>query len=181
MTPAGKTTGLVIVHTGNGKGKTTAALGLALRAVGHDFRVIMIQFVKGTWHTGELDSAKRLAPHLEILTAGRGFYKILDDQLPPEEHRQAAREGLALAREKMKSGDYKMVILDEVNVAVSLGLLSLDDLLALVDEKPPDLHLVLTGRGAVPDLITKADLVTEMVLVKHPYDSGVDAQKGVDF
>lgn len=173
--------GLVIVYTGDGKGKTTAALGMALRAIGRGWKVLMIQFMKGTWHYGELDGAKRLEPDLEIIPMGKGFYKILDDHHTEDEHRQAALAALDFARAKMLSGDCDLLILDEVNNAISTGLLSLQSVLDLLDRKPADFHIVLTGRGAPPELIDCADLVTEMREVKHPYQKGILAQKGIDF
>lgn len=173
--------GLVIVNTGDGKGKTTAALGTALRACGYGLRVIMIQFIKGPWKSGEHVSAARLAPELEIIRAGRGFYKIMGDRLPEEVHRQAAAEGLRLAAEKLDSGACDVLILDEIHNAVSDGLLAVEDLLSLIDRKPPLMHLILTGRNAHPDVLERAHMVTEMREVKHPYRQGILAQKGIDF
>ena len=173
--------GLVIVYTGDGKGKTTAALGMALRAIGRGWKVLMIQFMKGTWHYGELDAVKRLAPDLEIIPMGIGFYKILDDHHTDDEHRQAAIAALDFAREKMLSGEYDLLILDEVNNVISTGLLPLPSVLDFLAHKPSDFHIVLTGRAAPPELIDRADLVTEMREVKHPYQKGILAQKGIDF
>ncbi len=173
--------GLIIVYTGNGNGKTTASLGMALRAVGRGWKVLMIQFMKGTWHYGELDAAKLLAPHFDIVPMGKGFYKILDDHFTEEQHRQAAFAALEFAREKMLSGEYDLLILDEANNALSTGLLALDDVLKFLDAKPSDFHIVLTGRGAPPEVIERADLVTEMCEIKHPYQKGILAQKGIDF
>ena len=173
--------GLVIVYTGDGKGKTTAALGMAFRAIGRGWRVLMVQFGKGSWHYAELDTAIRLAPDLEIVPMGKGFYKILDDHFSEQEHRAAAQEALAFSRDKMLSGEYDLLILDEVNGTVSSGLLGVQDVLKLLDEKPKDLSLVLTGRNAAPELIERADLVTEMREIKHPYQKGILAQKGIDY
>jgi len=172
--------GLVIVYTGNGKGKTTAALGAALRAIGHGWKVLIVQFIK-SWHYGELDVVERLAPNLEIIQAGIGYVGIRGDQRDHREHQAAARQGLALAGEKMASGDYRLVILDEANNAVQLGLLDIQEVLALVAARPAGVHLILTGRNAHPDLIAAADLVTEMREVKHPYHQGQQAQKGIEF
>lgn len=172
--------GLVLVLTGNGKGKTTAALGTALRAAGYGLKVAIIQFIKGTWHYGEIDAVARL-PQIELHRSGAGFYKIMGDSLPEEVHRKAAREGLELAREKMKSGRYALVILDEINNAVHTGLLPLADVLALVDEKPEAVDLMLTGRDAAPELVERADLVTEMREIKHPFQKGLLAKKGIDY
>jgi len=173
--------GLLIVYTGEGKGKTTAALGMALRAVGRGWRVLMIQFGKGTWHYAELESSKRLAPEFEIVPMGLGFYKILDDAYSEDEHRNAARAALALARAKMALGEYDMLILDEINGTLATGLLSLDEVMTLLDAKPKALTLVLTGRYAPPKIIDRADLVTEMREIKHPYQKGMLAQKGIDY
>ncbi|MBI3733562.1 MAG: cob(I)yrinic acid a,c-diamide adenosyltransferase [Chloroflexi bacterium] len=173
--------GLVIVYTGGGKGKTSAALGALVRAVGYDWTVCMIQFIKGSWYYGELDGVKRLAPNVELIQTGEGFYKIMDDKLPEAAHRQAAQAGLELAREKIASNRYDLIILDEINNTLQTQLLSLADVMALLDARPPWLHLILTGRGAPPELIERADLVTEMREVKHPYQQGLFAQKGIDF
>lgn len=173
--------GLVVVYTGEGKGKTTAALGMALRAVGRGFRVLMIQFIKGSWHYGELDGVKALAPNFEITTGGKGFVGIVDDALPFEEHRKAAVETLAFAKAQVVSGKYDLIILDEINNAVKGELIPVEGVLDLLAARPPDLHLVLTGRAAHPKVIEAADLVTEMREIKHPYQRGVLAQIGIDY
>jgi cob(I)alamin adenosyltransferase len=173
--------GLVIVYTGGGKGKTSAALGLVLRAVGYNHKVCMIQFVKGSWHYGELDSAKRLAPEFELITAGKGFVGILDDKSPREEHVKAANDTLAISKEKIMSGKFNVVILDEINYAVQLELLKIDDVIDLIKSKPSELDLVLTGNHAAKEVIEIADLVTEMKEIKHPFKSGIKAKKGIDF
>ncbi|MBI4785834.1 MAG: cob(I)yrinic acid a,c-diamide adenosyltransferase [Chloroflexi bacterium] len=173
--------GFVIVYTGDGKGKTTAALGMAFRAVGRGWKVLMVQFMKGTWHYAELDTAKRLAPDFEIVPMGKGFYRILDDHYTEEQHREAALAALQFARDKMLSGAYDLLILDEVNNSISTDLLPLDAVLDFLDAKPPDFNVVLTGRGAPPELVERADIVTEMREIKHPYQKGIFAQKGIDF
>ena len=173
--------GLTVVYTGDGKGKTTAALGTVIRAVGYGLRVFMLQFVKGSWHYGELDGAKLLAPYLTIEPMGKGFYKILDDKLPEAEHRQAALMAADRAIALLRSGEYDMVILDEVNVAVMTGLLSAQKVLEIIDAKPENVHLILTGRGAPAEVIDRADLVTEMKEIKHPFQKGRLAQRGIDF
>ncbi|HEY8370202.1 MAG TPA: cob(I)yrinic acid a,c-diamide adenosyltransferase [Thermodesulfobacteriota bacterium] len=173
--------GLVMVYTGDGKGKTTAALGMAVRAVGRGFRVLMIQFIKGSWHYGELDGVKKLAPAFEITTGGKGFVGIVDDKLPFEEHQKAAAETLAFAKEKVASGEYDLVILDEINNAVKGNLIPVEGVLDLLDARPPQVHVLLTGRAAHPAVIERADLVTEMREVKHPYQQGILAQVGIDY
>ncbi len=168
--------GLVIVHTGNGKGKTTAALGTAFRALGHGYRVLMVQFIKGSWKYGELESAKKFE-NFKLVPMGRGF--VSTDGKVADEDRQAAREALAYAREHM--AEYDMVILDEVNYAIKFGLLEEKDVLDFIEQKPMDVHLILTGRDATEQIIERADLVTEMKEIKHPYQKGIKAQKGVEF
>ena len=171
-----KTThGLVIVNTGDGKGKTTAALGMAMRAAGHGMSVAFIQFIK-TRSVGEHKAAASLAPELEIFRMGQGF--IVGEPTP--EHRQAAAEALEQVRRSLRSGRYRMVVADEILAAVGLKLLTADQVESILADRPADVHLVLTGRGAWPSLIERADLVTEMRLVKHPYDKGVAAQAGVE-
>ena len=173
--------GLIIVYTGDGKGKTTAAIGLAFRALGRGWKVLMIQFGKGSWHYAELDTAERLKPDFEIIPLGIGFYKILDDHHTEQEHRAAAQRALEFSRQQLRAGKYDLIILDEVNGVVAAGLLPVEALLGLIDEKPEDLNLVLTGRSAAPEVIARADLVTEMREIKHPYQSGYLAQKGIDY
>ncbi len=173
--------GLVIVYTGKGKGKTTAALGVALRAVGYDYKVCMIQFIKGSWHYGEMTSSKRLEPEFELTAVGKGFVGIMDDKSPIEDHKKIAQEALVIAKEKIASQKYNIVILDEINYAVNLGLVSLDDVLKLIKTKPSDLNLVLTGNHVRDEIVELADLVTEMKEVKHPFKSGIRAKKGIDF
>lgn len=173
--------GLVVVYTGRGKGKTTAALGIVLRAVGHGYKVGMIQFIKGEWYYGELTSSKRLEPEFEMIAAGRGFVGIMDDDHPIEDHQKAARQALAIAREKLATGSYDVMVLDEINYAVKLNLISEQDVLDLVKSKPARTTLVLTGNYATDRVIEAADLVTEMKEIKHPYQSGIKAKKGIDF
>ena len=173
--------GLVIVYTGNGKGKTTAALGMALRAIGYEHKVCMLQFIKGTWHSGEKDSSKKLEPYFELVQVGKGFVGILDDNSPKEEHERYAKEALEICREKILSEKYNLIILDEINYAINLGLISLNDVVKLIKDKPNDLDLVLTGNHAKTEIIKLADLVTEMKEIKHPFQSGIKAKKGIDF
>ena len=173
--------GLVIVYTGNGKGKTTAALGLALRAIGYEHNVCMLQFIKGSWHYGEMDSSKKLEPNFELIAIGKGFVGILDDNSPREEHEKYAAEALRICREKIFSEKYNVVILDEVNYAINLGLIDVQEIIKIIKEKPSSLDLVLTGRDAKEEIIELADLVTEMKEIKHPFKSGIKAKKGIDF
>lgn len=176
-----ETKGLLVVYTGDGKGKTTAALGMCVRAVGYEWKICLIQFVKGSWKYGELKGLRRLEPNVELHVIGEGFVGILDDDKSFEEHRAAARSGVALALEKLASRQYQLVILDELNVAYSLGLVTPDELEQILAARSEDQHLVVTGRGAPDSVIERADLVTEMKEIKHPYQKGVLAQKGVDW
>lgn len=173
--------GLVLVYTGKGKGKTTAALGIVLRAVGHGYKVGMIQFIKGEWYYGELTGSKRLEPEFEMIAAGKGFVGIIDDDHPIEDHQNAAVRALALAKEKIVSGSYDIMILDEINYAAKLKLISEQDILDIIAAKPIKMSLVLTGNYAPDSVIAAADLVTEMKEIKHPYQQGIKAKKGIDF
>ena len=173
--------GLVIVYTGKGKGKTTAALGIALRAIGHNYKICMIQFIKGSWHYGEMISSKRLEPEFELIAVGKGFVGIIDDKSPREEHERVAQDALSLSREKIRSEKYDIIILDEINYAINLGLIKLEDVLDLIKKKPTKLNIVLTGNHVKNEIIEIADLVTEMKEIKHPFKSGIKAKKGIDF
>ena len=173
--------GLIIVFTGDGKGKTSAALGTALRASGHNMQVSMIQFVKSSTDSGEERAAERLRPGFEMVTTGRGFLNIPGQTAPLSDHKQAADKAFALARQRLSSGYWDIVILDEINVAVDLGLVDREQLIGYLRNKPEKLHVILTGRNAHADIIAIADIVTEMRLIKHPYNDGVAAQKGIDF
>jgi cob(I)alamin adenosyltransferase len=173
--------GLVIVYTGRGKGKTTAALGIVLRSVGHGYKVGMIQFIKGEWYYGELSSSKRLEPEFEMIAAGKGFVGIIDDDHPTEAHQKAAKEAVVLAKMRLSSGAYDIIILDEINYAVKLNLVSLEDVLELVKMRPKKTSLVLTGNYAPEEIIAVADLVTEMKEIKHPYRFGIKAKRGIDY
>lgn len=173
--------GLIIIYTGRGKGKTTAALGMILRAIGYDHRVCMIQFIKGSWHYGEMNSSKKLEPNFELLAVGKGFVGIIDDKSPRDEHEKIAKEAVRLSKEKISSGIYDLVVLDEINYAIKLNLISLDEVLELIKIRPNKTSLVLTGNYAKPELIEIADLVTEMTEIKHPFQKGTKAKKGIDF
>ena len=171
--------GMIQVYTGDGKGKTTAALGLACRAVGHGFKVIIIQFLKGNMEYGEIETAKKLAPYLTIKQMGRGCLLEKNNKPDPEDI-AAAQEGMALAHEILRGGDYDIVILDEINVALDLGLVDTETVLRLMDERPKHVELVLTGRYVPPEIIERADLVTEMVEIKHYYEQGIQARMGIE-
>jgi len=173
--------GLVICYTGDGKGKTTAALGMCVRATGYNLRTLICQFIKGSWHYGELDGIKRLAPYVELQQKGEGFVGIVDDKKPREVHREAAVKALAEVRTDLLSGEWDIVILDEVFIGCQLGFLTAEDLLSLMRDRPANVHLVMTGRGAPAEVLDAADLVTEMREIKHPFQKGELAQKGIDF
>jgi len=184
--PAASRRGLIIIYTGDGKGKTTASLGAALRALGHGWRVLVIQFFKGDWPVvfGELEMSRRLAPQFELLQLGKGFVQHMGDNKPLAEHLAAAQEALRIAKERIASGAYDLIVLDEIIYAIDYAgvqLVSLEDVLGLLDAKPPSLHLVLTGRNCPQALIDRADLVTEMREVKHPWQQKVPAQVGIDY
>jgi len=181
MAPLDATKGLLIVYTGNGKGKTTAALGMCVRAIGYGWKVCVIQFVKGSWKYGELEGIKRLAPEIELHVVGQGFVGIIDDDKDIEVHRQAARQGLARAGEVLASQEFPLVILDELNVALGLGLVEAEAVKTVLARRGEHQHLVITGRGAPDWLIESADMVTEMREIKHPFQKGILAQKGVDW
>ncbi len=176
------TTGLVIIHTGEGKGKTTAALGMAIRAWGEGLRVLILQFIKGSWKYGELKSLHQLNEidgRLEVRQCGLGFSQRESKASP--EHRKAALAAWQEAMEAITSGAWDMIILDEINYAVKFGLLDEEKIQSLLRARPKELHLVLTGRDALPSLIANADLVTEMKLVRHPFQKGIKAQPGIEF
>jgi cob(I)alamin adenosyltransferase len=173
--------GIVIVYTGNGKGKTTASLGVALRAIGHGLRVCMVQFIKGEWHYGELNSIKKLEPDFELIAAGKGFIGIIDDDHAFEEHVRAAKTALDIVEQKILLDTFDIIILDEINYALHLGVLQLADVMKILQNRPKHLSLILTGNHACEEIITLADLVTEMKEIKHPYKKGIKAKRGIDF
>jgi len=176
--------GLILINTGPGKGKTTAALGTALRAVGCGMKVLVLQFIKGSWHYGELDAAETLGPNFAgnfvIRQMGRGFVKIGGAEADPEDIRlvQAAWEE---ARAAIDSGEWDLVVLDEINYAISYGMLDPADVAAALKAKPEMVHVILTGRNAHPLLVELADTVTEMREVKHAYQKGILAQRGIEY
>lgn len=171
---------MTIIYTGEGKGKTTAALGLVLRAVGYQRQCLIVQFGK-IWFTGEVAAIKKLAPLVKIIQGGKGFVKILGDTLPLSEHKKAAGETFRILYKEVVSGKWDVIVADELVGAVSSGLLPLTKAVKLVTDKPFELDLILTGHRAPTELIEMADLVTEMKEIKHPYQKGVPAKKGVDF
>src|SRR5215213_7018813 len=170
--------GLIIVNTGDGKGKTTAALGLAFRALGSGFKVFMVQYIKGKWKTGEKKMADRLAPDLQILPMGDGFTWDTKD---PAQDIATTLKIWEVSKEAILSGRYDLVILDEINVVMKLGYLDPGVVVEFLKARNPRQHVVLTGRGAPPEIIEAADLVSEIVPIKHPYRSGVKAQLGIEF
>jgi len=174
--------GLTVVYTGDGKGKTTAAVGLTVRAAGNRMRVFFLQFIKGQWKSGEREILRSL-PGVDLEVTGRGFTieGLRDPRIPMDDHAAAAAHGWQVARTSVAGGRYDVVVLDEILGAVTAGLVPLDELLELVRTKPADLHLVLTGRGAPPELIELADLVSEVHPVKHPFEKGIKAQRGIEF
>lgn len=170
--------GLLVVHTGKGKGKTTAAMGMAMRCVGHGMKVGIVQFVKGVWDTGERRVLAAF-PDLCVMRAmGEGFTWDTQDL---QRDITAARRAFDVAKEMIADSSFRMVILDELNIVLRYGYLPLDEVLQVLRDKPHDLHIVVTGRNAKEELLEAADLVTEMTLVKHPFRSGVKAQAGVEF
>ena len=173
--------GLIMVNTGDGKGKTTAALGLAVRAWGDGLRVLILQFIKGGWKYGELETFAKLGEidgRIEIRPLGLGLMSKDEDK---EKHIAAAKEALKITEAELVSDEYDLIIMDEINYAVKFGLIAIEDVMALLDKKPAQLHVMLTGRDARPELIERADLVTEMSLIKHPFQRGIKAQKGIEF
>jgi cob(I)alamin adenosyltransferase len=174
--------GVIVVNTGDGKGKSSSAFGVAIRAAGHGQRVGLVQFIKGTWKTGEQNAIKRF-PEVDHVVSGDGFTWNTQDR---EHDVQSARAGWETAKRMISSGDadgkpYDVVILDELNNAVSYGYLAVEEIVSVLSHKPVDLSIVITGRDAKPQLIEIADTVTEMRLVKHAYDAGIKARRGVEF
>ena len=174
--------GLTLVFTGNGKGKTTAAVGLTVRAAGNRMKVFFLQFIKGQWKTGEREILRNL-PGVDLEVTGRGFTieRLRNPRIPMDDHAAAAAHGWQVAQQIVTEGDYDVVVLDEILGAVKAGLVPLDELLALIRAKPATQHLVLTGRNAPPELIELADLVSEIQPIKHPLQQGIKAQRGIEF
>lgn len=176
-----KKQGLVLVITGHGKGKTTSALGMVLRAVGHGLKVGIIQFMKGDMYAGEWDGLKKLGDSVELFSTGKGFCGILGNPYSREEHRENAQYAIELAREKIEQHAYDLLILDEINNARHLKLVDTGQVLDLLERRPESMHLVLTGRDAHPDLIEMADTVSEVREIKHAYRKDIEPQPGIDF
>ena len=173
--------GLVVVITGYGKGKTTAALGIAVRACGHDMKVCIIQFMKGDLYAGEWDGVKKMGCQVELISTGKGFCGIQGNPYPYKEHRENAQEAIRLVHQKMESGQCEILVLDEINNALHLRLVDLEQVLEIIRRKPPTMHLVLTGRDAHPQVIELADTVSEIMEVKHAYRKGIEPQPGIDY
>jgi len=172
--------GLIIVHTGAGKGKTTAAMGTALRAVGNGLKVLMLQFLKGSWHYGELDAVQAFGSNFVMKQMGRGFVKVGGAETDPEDIKLVGA-AWAEAEAAIRSGQWDLIILDEINYAISYGMLDPAKVVAVLKEKPEQVHVILTGRNAHPTIIELADTVTEMKQVKHAYEKGVMAQRGIEY
>ena len=172
--------GLIIVNTGPGKGKTTAAMGTALRAVGQGMRVLMLQFLKGSWHYGELDAVEAFGDKFIMKQMGRGFVKVGAEKPDPEDVRMV-EDAWKEAEAAIQSGQWDLVILDEINYAISYGMLEPARVVETLQKKPGMVHVILTGRNAHPTIMDIADTVTEMRQVKHAYEKGVMAQRGIEY
>lgn len=176
-----KKQGLVVVITGHGKGKTTSALGMVLRAVGHGLKVGIIQFMKGDMYAGEWDGLKRLGDDVELFSTGKGFCGILGNPYSRQEHRENAQYAVGLAKEKIKQQVYDLLILDEINNARHLKLVDTEQVVELINMRPEKMHMILTGRDAHPDIIELADTVSEVNEIKHAYRKDIEPQPGIDY
>jgi len=172
--------GLILINTGSGKGKTTAALGTAFRAVGCGMRVLFLQFLKGSWHYGELDAVLPHGDNFQIKQLGRGFVKVGGAETDPEDLKMV-QDAWEESKAAILSGDWDLVVLDEINYAVGYGMLDPEEVAKTLLERPEMVHVILTGRNAHPKLIEIADTVTEMREVKHAYQKGILAQRGIEF
>ena len=170
--------GLIIVHTGKGKGKSTAAFGMVFRAIGHKQKVAVVQFIKGAWDTGERDILAAFANYVDVFVEGEGFTWETQDR---DRDIAAAQKGWQRAKDCILSGDYKMVMLDELNIALRYDYIDLLDVLEVLKAKPEDVHVIITGRNAKQELVEIADLVTEMTQIKHPFRAGIKAQACIEF
>ncbi len=172
--------GLIVVITGNGKGKTTSALGMTLRACGHGLRTCIIQFMKGDLYAGEWDGVKQLQG-VELISTGKGFCGIQGNPYPFEEHRANAQDAIRLVKEKIASGQFDILIMDEINNALQLKLVDLEQVLEILQAKPTLMHLILTGRDAHPQVIELADTVSEVREIKHAFRRDIEPQPGIDY
>lgn len=170
--------GLVIVHTGKGKGKSTAAFGMVFRALGHGFKIGIVQFVKGKWGTGERDILEKFSDQVTIKAMGEGFTWDTQDRARDI---KAAKQAWEMAKQMIADESYNMVLLDELNICLRYDYLDIADVVEVLKNKPRDTHVIITGRNAKEELIDIADLVTEMTMVKHPFRDGVKAQAGIEF
>ncbi len=173
--------GLLVVITGHGKGKTTSAMGMALRASGHGMKTCIIQFMKGDIYSGEWDGVTLLDGLVELTATGKGFCGIEGNPYPHSEHRKNAQDAVALVLEKMASNQYDMLILDEINNALDLKLVDLDQVIEILDRRPAHLHMVLTGREAHEKVVERADTVSQVNEIKHAYRKGIEPQPGIDY
>jgi len=173
--------GLVVVITGHGKGKTTTALGIVVRACGHNLSSSIIQFMKGDIYAGEWDGIKRIDCAVELISTGKGFCGIQGNPYPYEEHRINAQDAITLTHQKIESSQWDILILDEINNALHLKLIDLDQVLEIIHKKPPEMHIVLTGRDAHPQVVELADTVSEVLEVKHAYQKDIEPQPGIDY
>jgi len=171
---------MLLIHTGPGKGKTTAALGMGLRAVGNGMRVLVLQFLKGSWHYGELDAVQAFGENFVLKQMGRGFVKVGGAETDPEDIRMV-EAAWSEAREAIHSGEWDVVILDEINYAIGYGMLDPAIVAETLRNRPEMVHVILTGRNAHPLLVELADTVTEMREVKHAYQKGILAQRGIEY
>ena len=173
--------GLLIIYTGNGKGKTSAAMGTAFRAVGQGMKVLMVQFIKGSWHYGELESAKMLGEErFQIIPMGRGFVKVGKEELDPADV-EMVRRAWEYGKEKLFAGQHELLVFDEINYAIHYGMLPAEEVAEALARRPEKVHVILTGRNAHSSLVELADLVTEMKEIKHPFQKGILAQRGIDY
>lgn len=176
-----KKQGLIVVITGNGKGKTTSAMGMALRAAGNRLKVCIIQFMKGDLYSGEWDGVKLLAPYVELTATGKGFCGIEGNPYPHSEHRENAQDAVLMVKEKIRDNTHDILILDEINNALALKLIDYEQVMDIIGMRPRQMHMILTGRDAHPDVIELADTVSEVKEIKHAYRKGIEPQPGIDF
>ncbi|NNK96274.1 MAG: cob(I)yrinic acid a,c-diamide adenosyltransferase [Desulfobacterales bacterium] len=176
-----KRQGLVVVLTGNGKGKTSSAMGMVLRAAGHGMRICVIQFMKGDIYSGEWDGVKLLGEQVDFNVTGKGFCGIQGNPYPHSEHRKNAQDAVKLVHEKMMSNKFDLLVLDEINNALQLTLVDLNQVLEIMEKRPDHLHLVMTGRDAHPQVIDAADTVSQVNEIKHAYRKDIEPQPGIDY